>query len=652
MTWFDICCGQLAHLCEYSHAASLLRAGFRAICGMAFSHPSAGLEAPDDAADVTGRRLWLAFALLAVLASVFAFAVAADIGRGRAIANVRAAAANASTLAIAVLRGELEKQRALPLILVRDPDVRRALASGDARADEVRALGAKLEDIARETRTAVIYLLDRSGVTIAASNWREPTSFVGSDYAFRDYFTQAMAEGGAEQFALGTVSNRPGLYITRRVDGPDGPLGVVVVKVEFDRVEADWRALGGETYVADARGVVLLSTVPDWRFHVEAPLAPDAAQEIRRTLQFGAAPLKPLPFAVEGDMVAVTGAAARRYLATRTPVPTTAWQLELLLPVERAIRSARGDLMAIAALLLMPGIALAALLLRRRQRASAHRRREARIKAELETRVQERTAALAGANARLTQEISERARAQERLSDAREELAKANRLATLGQVTAGVAHEINQPLAAIRTYAENAGALLKRRDGEAAAGALDKVVALTERIGTITETLRGFARRGNGALEPVVLSEAIAGALMILDAPLRQAGITPLVEAVPGELKVMGRRVELEQVLVNLMRNAIEALGAVPQPAQGPPLALGVALTGESVTLTVADRGPGMGAEEVAALFTPFRSSKSKGLGLGLVICHDIVTRFGGTLTAACRPGEGCAFTIVLRRAS
>lgn len=610
---------------------------------MALSHLSADDEAPDTA----GRRLWLAFVVVSVIAAVGAFAVAADLGRSRAVATVRAAAANASTLAIAVLRGELEKQRALPLILVRDPDVRSALAGADPQSLDI-----KLEDIARETRTAVIYLLDRSGVTIAASNWREPTSFVGSDYAFRDYYTQAMAEGGAEQFALGTVSNRPGLYITRRVDGPVGPVGVVVVKVEFDRVEADWRALGGETYVADARGVVLLSTVADWRFHVEAPLAPDAAREIRRTLQFGAAPLEPLPFTAEGDMVAVTDAAAGRYLATRTPVPTTQWQLELLLPVERAIRSARGDVMAIAALLLMPGIALAALLLRRRQRAFARHRREARIKAELETRVQERTAALAGANARLTQEIAERARAQERLSDAREELAKANRLATLGQVTAGVAHEINQPLAAIRTYAENARALLKRRDGEAAAGALDKVVALTERIGAITETLRGFARRGNGALEPVPLSEAIAGALMILDAPLRQAGIAPAVDAVPAGLKVMGRRVELEQVLVNLMRNAIEALGTLPRPVEGAPLALGIGVAGESVTLTVADRGPGMSAEEVATLFTPFCSSKSKGLGLGLVICHDIVARFGGTLTAACRLGEGCVFTVVLRRAS
>ncbi|MBB3770496.1 two-component system C4-dicarboxylate transport sensor histidine kinase DctB [Angulomicrobium tetraedrale] len=613
---------------------------------MAFASSPAETRAPDRA----GRRLWLAFALVSVLATVAAFVVAADLGRSHAIASVRAAGDSASTLAIAVLRGELEKQRALPLILVRDPDVEAALDGADTHE-----LDAKLEDIARETRTAVIYLLDRSGRAIAASNWREPTSFIGTDYAFRDYYREAMARGSAEQFALGTVSNRPGLYITRRVDGPEGEpggaLGVIVVKVEFDRVEDDWRALGGQTLVTDRRGVVLLSTVPAWRFHVEEPLAPAAAAEMRRTLQFGDAPLQPLPFTRDGDMVTSSGAAAGRYLVTRTGVPTTDWQLDLLLPVERAIRSERGDLQAIAALALMPAIALAGFLLRRRRQAAAQRRADARIKAELERRVEERTAALAGANARLIEEIAERGRAQERLSDAREELGKANRLATLGQVTAGVAHEINQPLAAIRTYAENARALLKRRDEGATDLALDKVVSLTERIGLITETLRGFARRGDGALEPVSVADAVAGALMILDAPLRQAGLTLAVEPVPPGLKVMARRVELEQVLVNLMRNAIEALGTAPPATEGPPLSLCIDAGADSVTLTVADRGPGMTAAEVAALFTPFRSSKPKGLGLGLVICHDIVGRFGGTLSPACRPGEGCAFTIVLKRA-
>lgn len=593
-----------------------------------------------------GGWSWLAFGLAAALLIAIGLIGAADLGRSRAIAAMEARAADGSTLAIAILRGELEKQRALPVILARDPDVRGALSGGSRHA-----LDLKFASIARETHAAVIYLLDVTGKTIAASNWDEPTSFVGNDYAFRDYYLGAILEGAAEQFALGTVSHRPGLYLTSRINDGDRLLGVVVVKAEFDRVEADWQALGGQIYVADRRGVVLLSTVPDWRFHVEAPLDAQMQAEIRRSLQFGEAPLRPLPLTPDDGLVQSAAPTPGLNVLSRRDVPTTGWHLDMLLPVDRPIRAEQSRLQTLVALVLLVGLLFAAYLLRRRQQAATRLLAAAEARAELERRVAERTAELAGSNSRLREEMAERARAQTRLMDMREELAKANRLATLGQITAGVAHEISQPLAALRTYAENARAFVAGRDGSAAAGALGKVIGLTERIGTITETLRGFARRGSGALEPVPLSEAIAGALMILDAPLRQAGIVPAVAKSPPGLRVLARRVELEQVLVNLLRNAVEAIETVsPRPAP-PLLSLGLAETAEQVSITVADRGPGLDAAAVAALFTPFRSSKPRGLGLGLVICHDIVAAFGGTLTAACEPGKGCVFVVTLRKA-
>lgn len=590
--------------------------------------------------------IWVAFGLLIAAIAAAAFVIAGDAGRSRAIAAMRARAADAGTLALAILRGELEKQRALPVILARDPDVRSALKGGDRHV-----LDLKLEAIAAEARAAVIYVLGKDGVAIAASNWREPTSFVGSDYAFRDYFSSAVASGTAEQFALGTVSNRPGLYITRRVDDGGDPLGVIVVKVEFDQVEADWRALGGQTYVVDRHGVVLLSTIADWRFQMEFALAPEMAAEIRQSLQFGAAPLTLLPLQPDGEVVRGAGAAAGAHVALRLPVPTTDWQLEVLMPVDRAIREDQTRLQTLVALLLMPGGALGALALRRRQVNLARRSAEARIKAELERRVTERTVALASANDRLVEEMAERTRAQERLSDAREELAKANRLATLGQVTAGVAHEINQPLAAMRTYAENARAFLVRADAAGADSALAKVVGLTERIGAITDTLRGFARRVGGPQGPVDLGEAIDGALMILDSALRQAGVEPTLPAPAEPIFVLARPVELEQVLVNLIRNAIEAM-AEQRDGRAPRLTIDVASQGEQVDIAIIDNGPGLDDGALAGLFAPFRTTKPRGLGLGLVISHDIVTSFGGTLSATSHPGEGSTFTISLRRAA
>ena len=589
---------------------------------------------------------WLLFGLVVTAIAIASLFAAGEFGRARAISGSQSRAEDAGTLALAILRGELEKQRALPVILARDPDVRQALTGGSRHG-----LDLKLEAIAREARTAVIYLLGPDGVAIAASNWNEPTSFVGNDYSFRDYYRGAVANGAAEQFALGTVSQRPGLYITRRIEEAGRSLGVIVVKVEFDRVEADWRALGGQTYVVDQRGVVLLATVEDWRFRVESPLDQATAATIRDSLQFGAAPLTLLPLRRQGELVQGLSPLTGRYVQMRQPVPTTNWALEVLLPVDAAITAGRSQLQALVALVLMPGSALAAFALSRRQRNRAQREADARAKADLEDRVAERTAELAGANQRLVAEMAKRTRAQERLSNLREELAKANRLATLGQITAGVAHEVNQPLAALRTYAENARTFLKRAAPAEADGALVRIVSLTDRIGAITEALRGFARRGKGPPVPVPVGTVIEGALTLLEGPLRQAGVTPLLTAPPEPVLVTARPIELEQVLVNLLRNAIEALlegGEGGEPA----LAITVAPLGDRVAITITDRGPGLSEAALAQLFTPFSTTKPKGLGLGLVISQDMVTSFGGTLTATSRPGAGASFVIDLERAA
>lgn len=254
------------------------------------------------------RRMWWAYAVLALVAVVVSLWVSGEIGRHRAEAALEEQARMDARLNAALLRTVLEKYRALPFVLSQDTALAAALAGNDAGT--FKQLSQKLEMLAAGTKAAVIYVIDKDGIAVSASNWREPTSFVGNDYRFREYFQGAAERGQAEHFALGTVSKKPGLYISQRISGSHGLLGVVVVKVEFDDVEADWNASGTPSYVVDERGIVLITSLPSWRFMTIGRIAEDRLTPIRESLQFGDAPLQPLPST--WSEISVTGSMSSR----------------------------------------------------------------------------------------------------------------------------------------------------------------------------------------------------------------------------------------------------------------------------------------------------------------------------------------------------
>jgi two-component system, NtrC family, C4-dicarboxylate transport sensor histidine kinase DctB len=180
------------------------------------------MEAPSPtrtAADLsrTARRQWIVFALALLSIAVAALYAAGIYGRSAALSALEERGHADASLKVALLRAVLERPRALPFLLSRDRDVTEALAGPDPGRRTF--LDRKLEELVAGTSAAVIYVIDTKGVAISASNWREPTSFVGNDYSFRAYFSRAMKEGTAEHFALGSVSKRPGLYISHRI-GP------------------------------------------------------------------------------------------------------------------------------------------------------------------------------------------------------------------------------------------------------------------------------------------------------------------------------------------------------------------------------------------------------------------------------------------------
>lgn len=592
--------------------------------------------------------LWVGMILAWLIAAAAAAAAAGATARRDAEAELRRQSETAAALHAAVLRSELEKHRSLPLAIAANPEIAHLLAGN---AGGATAISHKLEELARQTRAAAIYVIDGQGITRAASNWRLPTSFVGADYGFRPYFTGAMRKGAAEFFALGTVSGRPGLYLARRVNDHAGrPVGVVVVKVEFDALEAEWRASGEPAYVVDPGGVILITSTPQWRFRTLKPL--DAASRALtladQTLDKGA--LSPLPFATPQSerpslIAAPLDGVVREWMHSRADTATPGWTLHLLTPTRGTIDVAVDNARALAALIVTLGFGVAAVLLRRRQQAVARDRAAAEARIELERRIDERTQDLSEANKALNREIEERQQAEAAREAMRDELVQAGKLAALGQIAAGVAHEINQPVAAIRTQAETALAYLQRDQASKATRPLQRVGELTMRIGAITQELRAFSRKSDSRLGPVRLSQAVDGALLLLGGRLRQQGVR-LTRDRGEDPEVLGDRFRLEQVIVNLMQNASEAMEGAPSAA----ISLSIHTRGSEVDLVIADNGPGVAADIRDQLFTPFVTDKPNGLGLGLVICRDIIASFGGEL--ALRPSSvGAAFVITLRAA-
>jgi two-component system C4-dicarboxylate transport sensor histidine kinase DctB len=574
-------------------------------------------------------RRWWRWALVALLLPMVAAWVVGTIAERRALRQLETQAITDARLRQALFRSEVARFRLLPLALAGDRDLPAALvAAGPAR----EALNRKLEGLATATGAAAIYVLDRTGQAIAASNSRTPRSFVGKSYAFRPYYRLAERDGAASQFGLGTVSGRPGLYLSRRVDHD----GVIVVKLEFDRIERQWRQADGITFMTDALGVVLVTSRPDWRFRTIRPLPRAVADRLRAELKSGEGSLRPLPLGLADERRRVRLSPSSKPMVHAALPAEDGWRLHLLAPTAAPVRGTvrSAQFAAAFAILALIGVAWG---------VAERRRRHAAQVAAAAARTVELEAAVAARTGELRREMDERVASEARADTLREGLRQANRLATLGQVTASVAHETAQPVAAIRTYAVNSERLLDRGDEEQVRANLQAIGRLADRIGTVTAELRGFARKGAGDIQPIALAEAMDGALLILKG--RLAGITLAIPPIPSDLRVMAGRVRLEQVLVNLLQNAAEALAGQRYAT----ITLSIRQAGEYLLVDIADNGPGIAPAVADRIFTPFVTSRAAGLGLGLVIALDIMTDMDGSLELV--PADhGACFRLKLRR--
>ncbi len=600
-------------------------------------------------AATSGRRgFWTALAVLGLVLALELGSLGYQRLHRAALTELTERGTSTLNLAVSALNGQLRRFDRLPGLLAQQR-VLHDLLSAPASPGRVQAANLYLRATAQLLQASDIYLMNLDGDTLAASNFDLPLSFVGGNFAFRPYFQDALTRGDGRFYALGTTSLVRGYYFGAPVQIDETIAGVLVIKIDLDAIEQGWRGSGTEVIVTDPEDIVFMSTNPDWTFGAARPLTPDRLARTRATRRYADRQLRELPLewstGADGGPMWRIGDDGRttEYRVLSEPMPGADWTVHVLVDTAPARRQALTWL-AVAGLLAGLAVLAGVIVVQRRAALRERMALQAEARTQLERRVDARTAELAAVNRQLAAEVTERRLTEERLRATQADLVQAGKLAALGQMSAALSHEFNQPLGATRNFAENAQLLIERGRIDEAKSNIERILALVGRMGELSRHLRNFARKPNSQLSDVPLPEAVAAAKEIIGWRLRALDIDLHVD-VPA-LVVRAGPVRLQQVLVNILSNAIDALEDCPTRR----IVLSAHLQGETVILTIADTGPGVAPQLIERIFDPFFSTKGvgKGLGLGLSISYNIVHDFGGRLAVANAPGGGAVFTLTL----
>ncbi|ODJ90905.1 two-component sensor histidine kinase [Pseudomonas viridiflava] len=520
----------------------------------------------------------------------------------------------------------IERYRALPSVLALDPEIRTAL-SGPVTEDVQNRLNLKLEKINAAAHSSTLELLDRHGLAIGASNWQTPNSYVGHNYGFRPYFLQTRAQGTGRFYAVGVTTGIPGYFLSSAVlDDASGFIGAMVVKLEFPTLEQEWGQGDDLLMVSDDKGIVFIANQPGWRYRELEPISLENRSELLRTRQYDKKPLTPLRSRVidqlgeHSQLRRVDGPdGTADYLWQSLPLPDENWTLHLLRKPPLANEDIRNAGIAAAGIWL--ALVFLGLFLYQRWRLARLRERS---RDELERLVQERT---------------------RDLQTAQDGLVQSAKLAALGQMSAALAHEINQPLTAQRMQLATVRLLLDQGRIEEACKALIPVDQQLTRMAALTGHLKTFARKSPAGLrERLDLATVVDQALLLLEPRLHEEHVECVLQ-LSRPAWVRGDAIRLEQVLINLLRNALDAMRG-RTPAR---LEIRIEPLDGQWRLSVVDSGEGIAPENLNNIFDPFFTTKpvGDGLGLGLAVSYAIIHELGGQLSAE-NHGSGAVFRFSL----
>lgn len=563
---------------------------------------------------------------------------------------IRAGIDQSATLRLAVegLRLTLERYAQIPNLIAARPEIRAFVdfPSNGFLRENARKL---LSETAVALRASGAYLEDANGGPLIAVPSVSEDGINAT--AYRPYFSQAVGGGLGQYYALGTPSGERGFFYAAPVRSGARINAVVTVKFAVDQFEATWREGRAEIIVRDANDIVFMSSRPEWNFRAMAPLSDERMRLIDAARQYPIDQLVLLPNKqeqLENDISLVEiddDDLKQTFVSSTSLIARAGWRVTILTPTRDAFTLARTITISLVMFILL-AVVLALLYWQRRARLAEHLSNQRAAQEMLERRVDERTLELNKANKLLVAEVEERKGAELQLRQTQTELIQAGKLAGLGQMSAALSHELNQPLAAVKAYAENAITLLQRAKSDDAKDNIRHISVLTDRMSSIAKHLRNFARRPQEKTKAVSLVSVIDDALAIMNSRILESDVKIVFTRAETSIFVVGGQVRLQQVFVNLISNALDSM----QGLETMQLDIFTEVNDKNTFVFVRDYGVGFSEDAVKSLFDPFFTTKDpgKGLGLGLSISYNIIRDFGGSLSAKNHQDGGALFQVTL----
>ena len=509
--------------------------------------------------------------------------------------------------------GELKRNQIVPFLLSQDPVIISGLLTG-----KYTIISERLTDFASEIGLSELRLFDFNGNIVASSkaNFTKGAAMIEPRLPTADNKSTIFKTEQLNQ------QNFKFSYLRPIVDRGES-IGYIAADINLNQFEERWQSPFEAVLISDANGQVVISTERRWKGKnvSEALLleGPQTAINQAFHLAGGYLELNNLSNFLDGQAV----------MRVDVNIPYNSWRLSSF----SSYKSVRERVNAILAIEIMVFSIIVALLF-----YSLNRQAQSQTVA-----LKKESDELRALNLLLKDEISIRKKVEENLEVVEQSLIQSQKLAVLGEMSAAVSHELNQPLAAMKTYLAAAKLLFDRRRTQEALSSLQRIDDLIERMSVITKQLKSHARKVSDSLVKIDLREVINNSIAIMELNLKQNIITIELNLSKTEVLVLGDPIRLEQVLINLLRNSLDAVKEESKPMIEITL-----LIQENAILRITDNGNGI--EDLDSLFEPFYTTKDAGdgLGLGLSISSSIITDYGGRLTARNSETKGAIFEIEL----